>query len=530
VLPGETLFLTYKNWNNFAIAKLVCELSPSSKVRLAVVFNGAVEDAPPFCARVIVLGAVPRHSMAPLFYAADAFVSPAVFENFGMITFEAALAQCPLLLSIGNRGALEVLTPGRDVLVFDHVDSLMLSALMELLSGNEALRVSLGKRAKATAQREVERSFVGLSELLDLPKRPLTYAPITIENWRRVGKGPLQIAELGRVSIEGRLIFLNGYYAASPGKFEENRAVFNCNGSSPAVAYRSGKNLDDGSFCELFEQATLLRPHDSGGTHAATPVVGHEVYVLAGQIGTGCNVATNSSYALDVRTGSWRPLPPLPPLYGCQAQALSSGEILLFGGDAVDRRSLSFAAYRLPLNAPAWIESPALRVPRDHFGSAVVDDIVYAVGGNTGHHKRALRNFCESPENEQPLYICTDSVQSFDLSLPFTAQDWRVRASLPVPVGHNDNLLVVYKNRWLLLAGGHGPRGDFVSGAVQAYDTWAGKWYRLNGLPLPMFKGAACWEHDDVLCCYGGQAARSIGNLAVAAPSDDIYCAAVRLL
>jgi len=90
---------------------------------------------------------------SPFYAAADCFVLPTRYDTFSLATLEAMASGLPVIVS-SAAGVSEHLTDGLDAIVLqDPGDVESLVRQLDLLTSNEALRNTLGDRARQTAER-----------------------------------------------------------------------------------------------------------------------------------------------------------------------------------------------------------------------------------------------------------------------------------------------------------------------------------------------------------------------------------------
>ena len=168
-------------------------------------------------------------------------------------------------------------------------------------------------------------------------------------------------------------------------------------------------------------------------THNGTVRVGDEVWVIGGRIGDSPGRVSNQVWIYDLDDGDWRRGPTLPVPFAGGGAALVDGRIHVFGGlDPFARCDIGAhhvldlsrrgAGWRT-LGRDAWMPSP-----RNHFATAVVDGVIYAIGGQHGH------SGCNSPAGRPQSKL----VHAFD---PATGR-WRRRADLPFAQSHAEIIAV----------------------------------------------------------------------------------------
>lgn len=117
-------------------------------------------------------------------------------------------------------------------------------------------------------------------------------------------------------------------------------------------------------------------PMPSARTEVAAAVLGGEIVVLGGFVGSGAN--SRRADALDVATGSWRRLDDLPVSVDHAAAAAARGRVWVVGGYGADRRPLRAA---WAWDGRSWRRAPRPPEPRAAAAAAVAAGRLHVVGG-----------------------------------------------------------------------------------------------------------------------------------------------------
>ena len=184
---------------------------------------------------------------------------------------------------------------------------------------------------------------------------------------------------------------------------------------------------------------------------------GHFIYVVGGNVGGACPIANLDRY--DTQLDAWGPLDPMPAGPRRNLSAVVVGRTLYaIGGEfnqCFESSGTPLAVMEAyDLDTGAWSTSAPMPTPRSGFGVAVVDGIIYAIGGgNTSGN--------------------LDTVEAYE---PAT-NTWTTKA--PMPSGRS--LLTVASIDKLIYAIG-GNNGTYTD-TVFAYDPSTNGWSNKVQLP-----------------------------------------------
>ncbi|WP_052195554.1 NPCBM/NEW2 domain-containing protein [Deinococcus radiopugnans] len=222
---------------------------------------------------------------------------------------------------------------------------------------------------------------------------------------------------------------------------------------------------------------TPLSPMPNGGaTHAGMATDGQNIYYAGGYITNSSKNAqiygTKAAWRYNVALDTYTPLPDLPVDSAAGQLEYLAGKLHYFGGTNSARTSDLNTHYVLDLNknGAAWVQVAPLLQARNHLGSAVLDGVIYAIGGQTGHDEK-LKTL--------------NTVEAYD---PATDR-WEARADMPQALSHTTNSTFVLNGR-IVVAGGETAH-DQPTDAVTAYDPRSNTWTALTPLPQRRVSGVA---------------------------------------
>ena len=204
-------------------------------------------------------------------------------------------------------------------------------------------------------------------------------------------------------------------------------------------------------------------------THAGVAVDGTTVWVvggLAGDYNGGVNPTAAEVWKYDTVADAWSAGPSLPMAGGAGGVALENRRLHYFGGLGADGQTDTGRHWVLNLDdaASRWRSAAPLPVARNHFGTAVLNGQVYAIGGQHGRD--------ETTGNLRDVHVYNPANNR-----------WRAAARLPAPVSHFHPSTAVADGKILIAGGvtnGRTPLDD-----VLQYDPATNRWSASDPLPAP---------------------------------------------
>lgn len=285
------------------------------------------------------------------------------------------------------------------------------------------------------------------------------------------------------VALQYRLSLLAGVLLMSISSFVfaqsvENWAPINHGRTESAVVeYRDdlyvfngfGANLKLETNIEKFSAATKTWSvigstsvaQGTAVTHNGIVRNGKDVWLIGGRLGNHPGRVSRQVWIFNLDANNWRKGPDLPVASGGGGAALVNNRIHWFGGFDQNARCDVNTHLVFDLSEPTagWQDISSLaRMPdaRNHFSTAVVNDVIYAMGGQHGH------DGCVGV-TRQDLTL----VHAFD---PAT-NSWERKADLPAKQSHTEPSTFVYKG-YIYVVGGNS-RGDKVFQYNPNKNSWA---------------------------------------------------------
>ncbi|GHF37466.1 hypothetical protein GCM10017781_12700 [Deinococcus metalli] len=274
--------------------------------------------------------------------------------------------------------------------------------------------------------------------------------------WSALAPSPTTLYEGQGTAAEGRLYVIGG--------FDHN------DGQDPIAT----------AAVHVYDPATdtWTTRHDAPEaiTHAGVAADGQDLYVAGGFIGDHPGPDTDHVWRYDTRADTWTAMPPLPSPRGAGALVRVGRTLHYVGGTERDASGTDVRDdadhFVLSLDAPTmWHTAAPLPRARNHLGAAVLDGVIYVVGGQ---------------HLGDEAYGDVTEVERYDSA----TDTWTAVAPLPVPLGHVSASTVVWNSKVLAIGGvttathAGAIEGEEV-GSVFAYDPATNTWSALTSLPGP---------------------------------------------
>lgn len=200
------------------------------------------------------------------------------------------------------------------------------------------------------------------------------------------------------------------------------------------------------------------------------------MYLVSGYVasspGSGQRFGSVEAWRYDVGDDAYVALPDLPVERSAGQLEHLDGQLHYFGGTNLARTEDTAEHYVLDLAdlAAGWTEAAPLPNARHHLGAAVLDGLIYAVGGQHGH---------------DAALVTQDDVHAYDPA----SDSWTQVADLPAALGHISSQTFVLDGR-IVVAGGELAHGGPYSAEVHAYDPLSDTW-STSSTPLPQSRSSA---------------------------------------
>jgi hypothetical protein len=171
---------------------------------------------------------------------------------------------------------------------------------------------------------------------------------------------------------------------------------------------------------------------------------------------------SDSVWRYDTTNNTWQLIAKLPQLRGAGGAKLVGRQLHYFGGNPTDRVTNVGDHYIYDLDTGNWSTAAPMPDPKDHFSTVLLNDKIYAVGGEHGHDQ---------------LHQQMADVHAFDT----VANNWTRLADLPTAKSHTEGATFGTDGK-IVMAGGQLDNYQPTSQVV-AYDPAANAWTTLQPLP-----------------------------------------------
>ena len=254
--------------------------------------------------------------------------------------------------------------------------------------------------------------------------------------------------------------------------------------------------------------------------HFAITVYQHDIYIFGGFVaphGAPGWLPVATSWRFNPRNDSWRRLAPAPQARGAGVAVTWKNKMYYLGGaknvpgartkvlrftGESDESVGTLESYNPASNT--WKTLEPMPTGRNHFGAAVVDGRIYAIGGRLGSV------FIVRSTN-------TNIVEEYDIARN------RWQTSAPMPTARSGISVNVYKG--LIFVGGGEYQSPKIVAAYRAFavfDPATDSWGSLPQMPVPRhgFQGAVV-GHD--LYYIGGDVQSDFEGYFIPVPQLDVY-------
>ncbi|MBB5366268.1 NPCBM/NEW2 domain-containing protein [Deinococcus humi] len=288
------------------------------------------------------------------------------------------------------------------------------------------------------------------------PPDPPPAKPTNTYQYTGIAAQPNTVAEAQGRAVGGKLYVFGG--------FDSRKSC--CTPTDRAQGYDPATNV-----------WTPLSPMpERGATHAGMATDGKDIYYAGGYVAnaawTGQIFGTRAVWKYNVAQDTYTRLPDLPVLSAAGQLEYLAGKLHYFGGTNAARNLDLKTHYVLDLTTggATWTPAAPLLEARNHLGSAVLDGLIYAIGGQTGHDAQ-LKTL--------------NTIEAYD---PATDR-WEPRASMLKALSHTTNSTFVLNGR-IVVVGGETAH-DQPTDMVAAYDPRSNSWTLLTSLPERRVSGVA---------------------------------------
>jgi N-acetylneuraminic acid mutarotase len=291
----------------------------------------------------------------------------------------------------------------------------------------------------------------------------LTTNVVAAEDWVRATASPIERVEAPTLVLNGKLYIFGGFDARL-------RPI-------PRLdVYDPSKDSWD-RLKDIPLKVTHLNPASDGKT----------VWFVGGYKGRHPGKVTAEVWKYDVAADSWSKGVELPEARAGGALVYHDKRLHYFGGFA-DRNKTCVEHWTLALNDNRkWQPAPAMPAPRGHLSAAVIDDTIYALGGQIGHDG--------NPKDAKECYKYKPATRK-----------WSACADLPFNRSHFEPGTIVTDGRIVIVGGrsNNTKLGKPGVAHITQYDPKTNKWTELDPLPHRLLAPCAAVVGDKLVVIAGG--------------------------
>ncbi len=236
--------------------------------------------------------------------------------------------------------------------------------------------------------------------------------------------------------------------------------IYVFNGFKPGIRIANSVEKYDAGTKKWSIISTTSTNTGSAVTHNGVVRIGAEVWLIGGRIGSHPGRVSEKVWIFNLNNKNWRRGPDLPIGVAAGGAALVNNKIHWFGGLDTNARCDVNKHYVYDLGSPSsgWsniTSSAAMPSPRNHFSTAVVNGIIYAMGGQFGH------DGCPGKHTQDSALVHAFNPQT---------NNWSRKADLPNPNSHAEPGTFVYKGD-IYTTGGENAKNK-----VWKYNPRTNKW------------------------------------------------------
>ena len=292
---------------------------------------------------------------------------------------------------------------------------------------------------------------------------PVIQKVAAAEDWLRAAASPIERVEAPTLKLNGKLYVFGGF-----------------DGGLRPIPRLDVYDTSTDSWNRLKDiplTVTHLNPASDGKT----------VWFVGGYKGRHPGKVTAEVWKYNVAADSWSRGVDLPKPRAGGVLVYYDKRLHYFGGFA-DRNKTCTEHWTLALNdSGQWNPAPAMPVPRGHLSAAVINDVIYALGGQVGHDVRA--------QDAKECYKYEPGIRK-----------WSACADLPFNRSHFEPGTIVKDGR-IVIVGGRSNNTKFGNPGVAhvtQFDPKTDKWTELEPLPHRLLAPSAAVMGDKLVVIAGG--------------------------
>ncbi|WP_031428998.1 malectin domain-containing carbohydrate-binding protein [Flavimarina sp. Hel_I_48] len=227
------------------------------------------------------------------------------------------------------------------------------------------------------------------------------------------------------------------------------------------------------------------RPIPVAVTHGATALINGELWIVGGFIDDNPGEGTNKVQIYNVATDTWREGPSLPKKRAGGGAVFYNGLLHYYGGFYPDRQTDSGDHFVLNVAAAEknWKSAPSMPNPRGHFSAALVNGMLYAIGGQHGHDREIV--------DQKAVHAYNPNTKT-----------WSEKQALPYARSHFEPGTIVYDDQIIIVGGRRGKH--YFYNRITAYDPETNTWREIGTLPAEIVGPSSKIFDDQLVITNGG--------------------------
>jgi N-acetylneuraminic acid mutarotase len=309
------------------------------------------------------------------------------------------------------------------------------------IEGNSVVHVTDGKLTLTSDSKSVNNRLDSVA--ISRTSAPATTPQGTRIRWARTGfNSPIHRAESATVRVGNKLYVMGGF----------TNQYFTVTGRVDILDLKTMK-------------WSRGAPLPGAQTHFGAASDGKSIYITGGQYGPLLsNRGTTQSWRYDIAANKWSTFVPLPTIRFGGQMSYVNGKLHFTAGDDKTRVRAQNEHFVLDLSRirKGWYQAAPLPMPTDHHSQIVVNNQLYALGGEVEHGTS---------------YLTNDGLYRYDEN----ANRWITLAHMPQGSSHTEAATLTDGKRIFVIGGQ--VEAQQLSSQVRSYDIAKNRWVLHTSLP-----------------------------------------------
>lgn len=209
-------------------------------------------------------------------------------------------------------------------------------------------------------------------------------------------------------------------------------------------------------------------PAPTIASHIQGASIAEFTWIAGGFLGQHPGKATDQVWRYSSRNHSWEAQPALPAPRASGALVALGDTLHYIGGLAEDRQSDLSEHLILDLSQPdEWRSLVEFPRARNHFQAVALGDVLFAVGGQTGH---------DIAVQDLPFLDAYSAIEN----------RWIQLSDMPLARSHAEMSTIVFNNSIIVAGGRTAERSDAPIDSIAEYNPYNNEWRLIGTLPVPL--------------------------------------------